>query len=141
MKVKKCKSFYVVRLEKDEEIVGKIRELAKKYRIKGAFFFGLGVANNLTLGYFDARRKTYIKRKFKGEYEFTGLSGNISCFGKEIVVHCHATIADEKFNAFGGHVFEAFIPATCEILVMPLTRKLTRKRDAITGLNLLDLKF
>ncbi len=139
MKAKKVGSSYVVRLEKGEEIIASLARFASKQKLRGAFFFGLGVARNLTLGYFDADKKLYIKKRFAGEYEFTSLVGNISHFGKQIVVHAHATITDRRFRAFGGHIFEAYIPATCEIVVLALGSKLTRQKDLATGLNLLRL--
>ena len=139
MKVKKTKTSYILRLEKGEEIIEALTRFARKNKIIGAFFFGLGVAKNLTLGYFDAHKKSYIKKKFRGEYEFTSLVGNISYFEKQIVIHAHATITDKKFNAFGGHIFEALIPATCEMIVLPLASGLKRKKNKVTGLNLLYL--
>jgi len=139
MKVKKLESCWVIRLQKGEEIIATLTEFTQQKKIKGAFFFGLGVAHDVTLGYFDAHKKSYIKKRFAGEHEFTSLSGNISHFGKQVIVHAHATITDRRFRAFGGHVFEAYIPATCEIIVLPLSKKLKRKKNSATGLNLLDL--
>lgn len=139
MRIKKVGSVYLVRLLKGEELVRSLTTLAVKKRLGGAFFFGLGVARNLTLGYFDAHKKSYVKKRFAGEYEFTSLVGDISHFDKKVVVHAHATITDAKFRALGGHVFEAYIPATCEIIVLPFASKLVRMFDPATGLNLLRL--
>ena len=63
MKLKKLKSYYIIRLEKGEEIVSALRKFAKKNIIKDVFFFGLSVANNLTLGCFDAQKKSYLNLK------------------------------------------------------------------------------
>ncbi len=131
--------YYVIRLERGEEIVASLTDFAKKTKIKGAFLYGLGVGENLTLGYFDAHKKSYIKKQFKGEYEFTSFVGNISYFEKQPVIHIHVTITDKKFNASGGHLFSGFIPATLEIVVVVLTKKLIRMNDQLTGLKLLHL--
>lgn len=139
MYYKKFKSYYVLRLQKGEEIIATLIKFVKKNRIKGAFLYGLGVGEKLTVGYFDAHKKSYIKRQFRGEYEFTSFLGNISYFNKEPVVHIHITITDAKFNAAGGHLFEGYVPATCEIFIIPLPGKLLRKKDTGTGLNLFDL--
>ncbi len=131
--------YYVMRLEKGEEIITSLREAFRLMKLKGAFFFGIGVGKNLVLGYFDAHKKYYTRKVFEGEYEFTSLSGNISQLKKEIVVHCHVTITNDNFNAFGGHLFQGTVPATCEILLLPLPKSLKRKRDKMTGLNLIDV--
>ncbi|MGQ9665131.1 MAG: PPC domain-containing DNA-binding protein [bacterium] len=135
----KLKDYFVIRLQKNEEIITSLMNFAKKNKIKGGFLYGLGVGEKLTLGYFDAHKRVYIKKRFKGEYEFTSMLGNIAYFDREPVVHIHVTITDAKFNAFGGHLFEAYVPATLEIIVLPFYRKLVRKSDKSTGLKLLDL--
>ncbi len=139
MKVKKYRDFYVLRLEKGDEIIGAVRKFAEKTKIRGAFLYGLGVGEKLTLGYFDARKKVYIKKQFNHEYEFTSFVGNLAYFEKEPVVHIHVAITDDKFNAFGGHLFEGYVPATLEIVVLNLKGYLKRFSDAITGLKLLHL--
>ena len=139
MRVKKFGGYYIIRLEKDEEIISAITTAVKQFRIRGAFFFGLGVGRDLVLGYYDPHRKKYIKKIFQGEYEFTNLSGNIAYSDKDCIVHCHVTITDRDFSAFGGHLFQGTVPATCEIVILPLPRSLKRSHDAPTGLKLLDI--
>ena len=139
MKLKKFDSYLVLRLEKDEEIISALKEGIKRAGIEGAFFFGLGVGKNLELGFFDAHTKNYVKKRFSDEYEFTSLAGNITVVDGQITVHCHVTITDEKFQAFGGHLFQGIVPATLEIILLPFGQPLTRYLDSATGLNLLEL--
>ena len=139
MKIKRYENYVVIRLEKDEEIVTALKEALQRARIEGGFFYGLGVGKDLQLGYFDAVEKNYMRKDFAGEYEFTNLSGNISIADGQIMVHCHVTITDNEFHAFGGHLFEGLVPATLEIIVFPFSKPLTRSQDKTTGLNLLDL--
>ena len=139
MKIRKLDNYYIIRIQKGEEIISALRHAVQKKNIHGAFFFGLGVGQDLVLGYFNAKKKVYIKKAFKGEYEFTNLSGNISKFRREIIVHCHVTVTDKHFNAFGGHLFQGIVPATLEILMVPFSKALRRKKDKTTGFNLLDI--
>ncbi len=139
MKIKKFESYYALRLEKDDEIIGALKQAVTQKNIKSGFFFGLGVGKDLILGYFDAHNKYYIKKTFAGEYEFTSLSGNISKLGEETIIHCHVTITDSNFNAFGGHLFEGTVPATGEIIILPFAGSLKRKKEETTGLNILDI--
>jgi len=139
MKIKKFKDYFILRLEKGEEIINALKQATHNNKIRGAFFFGLGVGKDLVLGYYDAHSKSYVKKAFQGEYEFTSLSGDIARLKNEIVVHCHVTITDREFHAFGGHLFQGIVPATCEIIIFPLSKSLKRKKDRVTGLALLDL--
>ena len=56
-----------------------------------------------------------------------------------MTLHCHVTITDSQFNAYGGHLFHGTVPATLEIIIFPFTEALTREKDQATGLNLLNL--
>ncbi len=137
--IKKFDDYYVVRLNKNEEIITEIKNAAVLENIKSGFFFGLGVGKDLILGYFNTTRKSYVKKFFKGEYEFVSFSGNISQFKNEIVVHCHVTITDHHFNAFGGHLFQGLVSATLETTILRFNKILRRKKDIPTGLNLISL--
>lgn len=139
MKLKKFDRYLVIRLEKGEEIITTMARTLHDARINGGFFFGLGVGKQLELGFFDAHKQKYIKKEFNDEYEFTSFTGNITTVNNELSIHCHVTITDNQFNAFGGHLFRGTVPATLEIIILPFSNALTRKKDDITGLNLLDL--
>ena len=139
MESKKSDNYLVIRLEKNEEIITALRKAFVAEGIKGGFFYGLGVGKQLELGYYDADKRSYTKKKFPGEYEFTSFAGNISRFENELIIHCHVTITDPDFNAFGGHLFAGMVPATLEVIVFPFSEDLMRIEDKNTGLRLLDL--
>jgi len=139
MKWKIFDPYLVIRLEKGEEIITALKYGIQNAGIEGGFFYGLGVGTELELGYFDAHKKTYIRKKFDGEYEFTSMAGNVSVVDSEIMIHCHVTITDAEFHAFGGHLFKGTVPATLEVIVFPFAQQLARGHDQTTGLNLLEL--
>ena len=140
MKLQKFDEYFVVRLERDEEIITTLTQALRNTQIKGGFFIGLGVGKNLELGYFDAHKQAYTRKELPEEYEFTSFIGNISVINEELTIHCHVTITDSQFHAYGGHLFRGTVPATLEIIVFPFNRPLTRKKDIDTGLNLLELQ-
>lgn len=139
MKMKKFDDYLALRLEKNEEIITTLKAALQRAEINGAFFYGLGVGKELELGYFDAARRSYVRKEFHDEYELTSLVGNASMIDGDLSIHCHVTITDAEFNAFGGHLFRGTVPATLEIIVLPFTSPLTRFHDEKTGLNLLEL--
>ncbi|UCD20002.1 MAG: DNA-binding protein, partial [candidate division WOR-3 bacterium] len=83
--------------------------------------------------------KTYIRKKFDGEYEFTSIMGNIAIVDEELIIHCHATITDVEFNAYGGHLFDGKVGPTIELIVLPFKQPMLRSLDQNTGLKLLKL--
>lgn len=55
------------------------------------------------------------------------------------MLHLHIVLGDEKFQAYGGHLKNAVVSATCEIAIFELDSKIKRKYDDEIGLNLLDI--
>lgn len=140
MQYLKIKNGYVLKLETEEEIMTTLKDFVIHQKIKSAFLQGIGTGKELTLGYYDSKQKLYHKRTFIEEYEFASLNGNISYLSTDPIIHIHCTISPANFVTYSGHLFSGKVAATCEILIVLLDKKLTRKADIRTGLNLLDLR-
>jgi predicted DNA-binding protein with PD1-like motif len=140
MQYLKIKNGYVVKLEINEEIITMLKDFVIDKKIKSAFLYGIGTGKELTLGYYDSKKKMYHKRAFVEEYEFASLNGNISYLSSDPIIHIHCTISHENFVTYSGHLFSGKVGATCEIIILTLDKKLRRKADARLGLNLLDLQ-
>jgi uncharacterized protein len=136
---KKITNGYVVRLEKGEELISSISQLAEKEKIPGGFLLGLGAVKDATLGYYDVEKKEYIKKTFEAKFELSSLVGDIFFLEGKPGVHAHATLSDPNFNIIGGHLFSALATATVELFIYLTDGVLKRKLDPKIGLNLLDL--
>lgn len=118
---------YVVRLEKGEEVISTISQLAEKEKIPGGFLLGLGAVRDVTLGYFDVEKKEYIKKSSEAEFELSSLVGDIFYFEGKPGVHAHATLSDPEFKIIGGHLFSALATATVELFIY-LTDEVLKKK-------------
>lgn len=132
-------SRYWVVLEKGEEILETIKDLAIKENIKGGSISGIGTLKDPVLGFFDLGKKEYDKREMKGDFELLALNGNISMFEGDTVVHIHTLISDSEFRSFGGHLFRGEITGTGELIIETLKEEINRKHNASENLNLIDL--
>lgn len=139
MKAVRNGTYYQLRLMPGEEIVETLAGFVRSQRIKSGFLTGLGAAEDITLGCFDPKTKTYHKRTFKGDHEVAALIGNVAWVGKEPACHIHAVISPPRLATFAGHLFSGKVTVTLEVALVPGTRRLTRKPDPFSGLNLLAL--
>jgi len=131
--------YFQLRLMKGEEIQAALAAFVKARRLKSGALIGLGAAEQIELGYYNRHRREYVRRRFRGEHEIAALVGNVAWDGKEPVCHVHAVISDRKCAAFAGHLFRAKVAATCEVSILPGTRRLSRRVEPATGLKLLQL--
>ncbi len=124
----------VLIFKKGENFLEALKKRLAEKEIKSGFFYGLGGFNRATLAYYDLKKKKYITRKMKsGPYEVVSLMGNVA---SDVTVHCHAVLGKRDFHTVGGHLMDAVVGGTLELLLMP-TEPLQRRKDEKTGLNLL----
>lgn len=139
MKYKRFGSTIVVRIDRGEEILDKIRELALKEDIKLASVTALGATNDFTVGVFNTSEKKYYSNEFKGAFEIVSLTGTINTMDGQFYTHIHMSAGNEKGEVFGGHLNRAVISATCEMIVTVIDGEVDRYHDEDVGLNLFKL--
>ncbi len=133
-------SSYVVRLDAGEKIIETLRALCERDAIGSGFFQGLGAVNEAELGHFDPATGDFSWTKLAGPCEIVSLYGNITVVDGKPVIHAHASLGDKTFAVRGGHLREAVVSVTCEVTLTRFRDDIERKKDAATGLFLLDLK-
>jgi uncharacterized protein len=135
----KAQMKYYVILDTGDEIISSLKKFAVENRISGASISGIGTLRNPELGFFDIGKREYLKKTIKGDFELLSLDGNISVSQDGTVVHTHVLISDEKFNAFGGHLFSGEITGTGEIIIETCGEKIERKYNKQANLNLIKI--
>ena len=126
----------IARIDKDEEILEKVKELALTENIKLASVSALGAICDFTVGVFDTVEKKYISNSFQGPFEIVSLTGTINTMNDEFYTHIHMSAGNSKGQVFGGHLNRAVVSATCEMVVTVIDGKVDRYYDEDVGLNL-----
>lgn len=137
MEYRKFGNHYVIRLEKGEEIVTKVKELCEKEDVKLASLSGIGAVNKVTAGLFRTKEKKYVSKTYEEDMEIVSLGGNVSCMNGETYLHFHISVANEAGEVRGGHLTEAFISATGELVLTRIEGTVDREYSDEIGLNLL----
>lgn len=139
MKYKRFDKTIVVRIDRGEEILDKIRELAIAENIKLASVTALGATNDFTVGVFNTAEKKYYANEFKGAFEIVSLTGTINTMDGQFYTHIHMSAGNDRGEVFGGHLNRAVVSATCEMTVTIIDGEVDRYRDDDVGLNLFKL--
>ena len=136
MEYKRFDNTIVARIDKGEEILDKIKEIALKENIKLANINALGATNEFVVGVFNIDEKKYYSNEFKGNFEIVSLTGTINTMNDEFYSHIHMSAGNDKGEVFGGHLNKAIVSATCEMIINIIDGKVDRVFDEKTGLNL-----
>ncbi len=126
----------VARLDKGEDILEQIKEIAQKEKIELASVQALGAVDDFTVGVFDTKTKEYHANHFEGSYEIVSLTGTINTMHGEFYSHLHMSAGNDKGQVFGGHLNKANISATCEMIITIIEGKVDREFSEEIGLNL-----
>jgi len=139
LKYRKEKSGYLIRLSRGDLLFDSIISFSESESIDSAFFWGIGAVEDVVLGYYDLKKREYVKRDFPGVWELLSLTGNFAKAEDGPIIHAHGVLSDPDNRTIGGHVFGIKTAATVEIYLVSLMSGLERRFDPETGLKLLDI--
>tara|TARA_B100000945_G_C20411464_1_gene612808 strand:+ start:970 stop:1407 length:438 start_codon:yes stop_codon:yes gene_type:complete len=123
-------------LSKGEFINKSLKKIAKELEIKGAWINGIGAIQDPEIGFYILDSKEYKKKNYFGIYELTSLTGNIAINDGEPIVHTHATFSDINYKVYGGHLFDAQIAVTGEVIIFTSDDSINRNYNDEIGLSL-----
>ena len=139
MKSKKLNSETVLIFDTGDEVISTLTAFAKENRISGAHFTAIGAFSGAALGYFDLQKKDYLKNQVTEQVEVVSLIGDIALDKGEPKVHAHVVVGKRNGAAMGGHLLEAHVRPTLELVLQESGEQLKRKFDPESGLALIDL--
>lgn len=125
----------VVRLDLGDEVISALSDVQSKEKIRLAYVTGIGAVDKATIGTFDISKQEYFKQTLTGDMEIVNLAGNISEMDGKPYLHLHIVLAGLDGKAFGGHLNEAIVSGTGEIVLTCIDGVVDRKRDDKVGLN------
>jgi predicted DNA-binding protein with PD1-like motif len=132
------KTFAVV-FAKGDEVAAGLQQFAEERRITAAYFTAVGAFRDVVLGYFERERKDYKRIPLHEQVEVLSLVGNITLADGKPKLHAHVVIGKSDGSARGGHLLEAHVWPTLEVMVVESPQHLRRTYDEETGLALLSL--
>ena len=139
MEYRESKGSYFIRLFKDENIFRALEEFASKESLICGTLNGIGALKNCELGFYHLDTKTYDRKLFADEAELLSLAGNLSLLDSKPFFHIHTVLGGADFKTYGGHLFNADVAVTAEIIFRPLDLEIERTLDEGIGLNLLNM--
>lgn len=127
---------YIIRINPEQNLVSTLQKFCESKKIMLGSISGIGSLNSVTLGFFNPNTKEYQQKTFKEPLEMANLTGNIVEKDGKPLLHLHATVAGDNYKAMAGHVVEAQVSLTAEIIIETIKGNVYKEFDKKTGLNL-----
>jgi predicted DNA-binding protein with PD1-like motif len=129
---------YAVIFDKGDEFMARLLEFVQQEGITAAHFTAIGAFQRATLGYFNRERKEYKKIPIDEQVEVLSLIGDVAIADDNPQIHAHVVVGASEGMARGGHVLEAHVWPTLEVILTEEPAYLRKRHDPETGLALID---
>jgi predicted DNA-binding protein with PD1-like motif len=104
----------------------------------GARVTAIGAFSSATLAYFDRASKEYERIPVDEQVEVLSLVGDVALDGDEPKLHAHVVVGARDGSARGGHLLEARVWPTLEVMLVESRTPLRKRFDPDAGLPLID---
>jgi len=122
-----------------DEVTAGLHKFAEENRLSASHFTAIGAFERVTLGYFDWKQKDYQRIPLHEQVEVVSLIGDIALDNGNPKVHAHVVVGKSDGTAHGGHLLEAYVRPTLEVVLVESPAHLRRRLDRDSGLALIDL--
>lgn len=132
------KTFILV-FQTGDDLVEGLLQFAKEQRLSAASFTAIGALSSVRLGWLNWESKHYEPSVTLDEQmELCSLIGDVALVDGRPVVHAHAVIAAKDGTARGGHLLQAHVRPTCELVLTEDPAQLQKTFDPEAGIALIQ---
>jgi uncharacterized protein len=115
-----------------------LQTFVEKERISAAQFTAIGALSDATLNYFDWEKKQYLPSPVHEQVEVASLIGDVALLpGGKPALHIHVVLGRRDGTALAGHLSEAHVRPTLEVILTGPPAHLMKAHDLESGLALI----
>ena len=128
---------YAVVLDTGDEAMEQLDKFVREQEVEAASVTAIGAFSRAALGYFDWETKQYKKIAVDEQVEVLSLLGDVAVTDREPSLHLHAVLGRSDGSVVGGHLVEANVRPTLEVILIQQPSYLRKRKDPATGLALI----
>ena len=143
MDYRKEKDAVYLRIDKGENIIESIKAVCREEGIYGGCFQGIGACGKAILSTYIPEDNDFIEHSYEGMLELISLMGNITeDENREPFLHVHTAfsyLSDGEVKVAAGHLKEASVSYTCEVVITRSENTIGRIFDKAAGIEVWKL--
>jgi uncharacterized protein len=131
---------FVLVFETNDELSQGLKKFASEQKLASASFKAIGALSSVKLGWLNWETKKYEPSVSLAEQvELLSLIGDVALKDGEPQVHAHVVIGKRDGTAHGGHLLQAHVRPTCEVVLTESPGHLKKEFDPAAGIALIKL--
>jgi predicted DNA-binding protein with PD1-like motif len=129
---------FAVVLSTGDEVLASLKDFVAREKVHTAQLTAIGALSELVLMYFDWEKREYQKLPVKEQVEVASLIGDVA-EGPDgaPTLHMHIVVGTRDGSAKAGHLGEARVRPTLEVIVTESPAHLRKVKDVESGLALI----
>ena len=133
------KKIHVFRVKPKQELFAEITSYCQEHQLTSGIVQGIiGSVETARLNFLMELPGKYQSIDYDGPLEIVCAQGSVALKDKTPIVHIHVQLSTQEM-CIGGHLAQATVFSTAEVIIGELDYQLHRQLDDYTGLNeLLD---
>ena len=131
---------YAVVLDTGDEVIAELGKFVRAQEVEAASVTAIGAFSRAVLGYFQWETKQYKKIAVDQQVEVLSLLGDVAVGDQGPTLHLHAVLGKADGSVVGGHLIEAHVRPTLEVILIQPPSYLRKRKDPETGLALIDIR-
>jgi predicted DNA-binding protein with PD1-like motif len=112
---------------------------AREQALTASQITAIGGFERVVLGYFDRDKRDYQPIPIEEQVEVLSIIGDIVGDGDDLKVHAHVVVGRRDGSAHGGHLLEAVVWPTLEVVITETPAHLQRRFDPKSGAALIAM--
>lgn len=133
------KTFVLIFAAGDEVLTG-LKQFASEKKLAGSSFKAIGAFSHVKVGWFNWETKKYeVAAELNEQVELLSLIGDIAVIDEKPQIHAHAVVGRRDGTAHGGHLMEAHVRPTCELVLTENPAHLQKRIDPESGVALIHI--
>jgi uncharacterized protein len=137
-KIDESPQTFILVFQTGDELAEGLLRFAQEQKLSAASFKAIGALSSVRLGWLSWERKRYEPSVTLDEQvELVSLIGDVALQDGEPVVHAHVVIGKKDGTAHGGHLLQAHVRPTCEVVLTESPAHLQKFIDPESGIALI----
>jgi uncharacterized protein len=129
---------FVIVLDTGDEVMSSLQSFVDRHGITAAQFTAIGALSDVTLMYFDWQKKDYLRIPVREQVEVASLIGDVAeAPSGTPALHIHMVVGKRDGTAMAGHLGEAHVRPTLEVILTEAPVHLRKVKDPQSGLALI----
>lgn len=128
---------FAVILVTGDEVMACLKDFVTREKITAAQISAIGALSDVVLEYFDWEKKDYLKIPLREQVEVASLLGDVAEADGKPAIHLHIVVGRRDGSAMAGHLGEAHVRPTLEVILTESPVHLRKRHDPESGLALI----